>query len=90
MEESEEVLGSVDRDLTGIDDMPENPVDGTNDQLLQFVKGDRVLSFVQGRGTKENEDGFDAHHYSAFNANNIKEVNINSIMDIDVIGCGDK
>jgi hypothetical protein len=88
MEGSEEVLGSVDGEPTGIDDMPQEPVDGANNHLLQIFKGDRVLSFVQGRGTEENEDGFDARRCSAFDANNIEEVNINSIINIDVMGCG--
>ena len=46
-EVSEEVLGSVDGELTGINDVPKDLIDGTDDHLLQFVKGFRVLMFFQ-------------------------------------------
>jgi hypothetical protein len=46
------------------------------------------LSFFQGRRAKEDENGFNASHCSTFDANNVKKIDIDSIVAVDVIGCG--
>jgi hypothetical protein len=46
----EEILWGVYRKATGVDDMPQDSVDGSNDHFLEFVEGDGILVTIQGGG----------------------------------------
>ena len=47
----EEIPWSVDRKATGVNDMPQNTVDGTNYHFLEFVEGDGILATSEGGGS---------------------------------------
>jgi tRNA U34 2-thiouridine synthase MnmA/TrmU len=55
-----EVCCHVNSEMMGVNDMPENIVDVSNDHLLEFVKGGKVLPLVKCQRPEKDKNHLDA------------------------------
>ena len=82
----EEVCRCIGGESASVNDMAEDAVDRTDDHLFHFVKGDGVLSAIEGGRAEEDEYSFDACRSGTLNADDIEELDVNPIVHIDGMG----
>lgn len=85
-ERIQEVYGCVHGKPVGVGDVSEDVVDWRNSHFFHLVKRNGVLSVVKDGWAKEDQDGFDACRCGMLNAGDIKELNVDAVVNIDGVG----
>ena len=87
-EHVEEILWSIHCEAMSVDDVPKDMIDGADNRLLKFVKGDGILPLVQCGRAKEDENSFNAGGRSPFDTNDIEKIDVDPVINIDKVRSG--
>ncbi len=92
MEESDSVGSEFQRCFNvhtpHVDDLSKDAGQVTERHVLQFVKGDGVLSNGNVRLSEENVDSFNAGCHSLSDSIGVKDVPVDVIVNKEMMGCG--
>ena len=83
----QELFWCAHRHAAGVNDMAENPVNGSHEHFHHFVERNGVLVLFQVGVSQEEENGLDACSHRLLDAGSIPYFGVKVIIDISVMGC---
>ena len=73
----------------GVDNVPQDLVDGADGHVCQLVKTDGILAAPQVRRSQQDVEGLDGGHYALLKVDDGDNINVKVVVDEDKMQCGE-